>query len=91
MPYEGNEFGEGISVLNDKEWIELTWKDKVVHVLDHDSLEVKRTIDMWSGLTSGWGITLDPANRILYATDGSTLVTTIDADTLKQTGQFEVT
>ena len=46
---------------------------------------------MWPGVKTGWGITLDPEKRILYATDGSSLVTTIDADTLQQTSQFEVT
>ena len=78
-------------MLNDSEWIELTWKDKVVHILDHDTLQVNRTIDMWPGLATGWGITLDPAKRILYATDGSAKMTTIDADTLEQTGQIDVT
>ena len=45
-------------------------------------------MDMWPGVTQGWGITLDPENRILYATDGSANVTMIDADSLEQTGQF---
>lgn len=82
MPYENDYFGEGISYLNDQEWIELTWKDKVVNLLDRDSLEVTRTIEMWPGVKEGWGLTLDPANRVLYATDGSAYITKINADTL---------
>ena len=88
VPYEGREFGEGISVLDDDSWVELTWKDGIVNILDRDSLELLDTMDMWPGVTQGWGITLDPENRILYATDGSANVTMIDADTLEQTGQF---
>lgn len=45
---------------------------------------------MWPGVKEGWGITLDNDNRILYVSDGSDKITTIDAETLEQTGQFTV-
>ena len=60
VPYQGNQFGEGISYLDEDSWIELTWKDGVVNILDRDSLELVSTLPMWDGVTTGWGITLDP-------------------------------
>ena len=68
----------------------MTWMDGIVNILDRESLEVKNTIDMWKGVTQGWGITLDPKARLLYATDGSDKMTVINADTLVQINQFTV-
>lgn len=61
----------------------MTWLDDVVNILERDTLEVRETMEMWQGVTQGWGITLDPEQRILYATDGSDKVTMINADTLE--------
>lgn len=90
MPYDAAHFGEGISLLNDNEWIELTWKERKVKILDRWTLETKREIAMWDGVREGWGITLDPVKRILYVTDGSSKITRINADTLEQMSQFTV-
>ena len=46
---------------------------------------------MWPGVKEGWGLTLDPENRVLYATDGSAFITKIDADTLQQIDHYQVT
>ena len=45
---------------------------------------------MWDGVKEGWGITLDESKRILYVSDGTSTITRVDADTLKQISQFTV-
>ena len=57
--------------MNDDKWIELTWREKTVNILDRDSLQTVKTMPMWKGVKEGWGITLDPEKRILYVSDGS--------------------
>lgn len=80
--YDPKHFGEGITPLDDNTLIELTWKEGVVRLLDSKTLKEKKQIKMWPGVKEGWGITLDPAKRILYVTDGSDKVTRVNADTL---------
>ena len=83
VPYPSKQFGEGISKLNNDTWIELTWKERIVNILDRDSLETVKTMPMWKGVKEGWGITLDPEKRILYISDGTQTMTRVNADTLK--------
>ena len=83
VPYLSHLFGEGISKLTDDTWIELTWKEKKVNILDRDSLETVSEMPMWKGVKEGWGITLDPEKKILYVSDGSQTITRVNADTLK--------
>lgn len=45
---------------------------------------------MWKGVKEGWGITLDDDKRILYVSDGSSTITRVNADSLKQMSQFTV-
>ena len=90
VPYLKHLFGEGISKLSDDTWIELTWKEKKVNILDRDSLETVNSMPMWKGVKEGWGITLDPEKRILYVSDGSQTITRVNADSLEQISQFTV-
>ena len=60
VPYKKEHFGEGISKLDDERWIELTWKERTVNLLDKNTLETLSTMPMWDGVKEGWGITLDP-------------------------------
>jgi len=77
-------FGEGICPLKEgKEFIELTWKEGIVNILDWNTLLVKSQFKIWSGVKEGWGITLDDQNRILYVSNGSSTITKVDADTLE--------
>ena len=67
-------FGEGICKLNDEEFIELTWKEDKVYILDNKTLKPKREFIMseyWPSVLQGWGITIDEKNNILYVSDGS--------------------
>ena len=76
-------FGEGISKLSDTEFIMLTLRENKVVILDRDTLETVNEIPMWEGVGAGWGITLDPEKRILYVSDGTSIITCVNADTLK--------
>ena len=55
-----------------------------MRILDRDSLKEVRQFKMWDGVKEGWGITLDESKRILYVSDGTSTITRVDADTLKQ-------
>ena len=88
--YDPKHFGEGITPINDDTLIEMTWKEGVVKLLDTESLKEKKSFKMWPGVKEGWGITLDPEKKILYASDGSDKITRINADTLEQINQFTV-
>ena len=57
--YKYDEFGEGVSVLDANRLIELTWKERKVHILDRLTLKKLDTFPLWDGLKQGWGVTLD--------------------------------
>lgn len=63
-----NEFGEGITILNNKIY-QLTWKDHKVYVYDLKSLKQEMVFD-WP--YEGWGITTD-GKTLLVSTGGSNL------------------
>ena len=90
VKYDPAQFGEGISKLDEDTWIELTWQEKVVNILDKNTLETVRSIPQWNGVKQGWGITLDEDKRILYVSDGSSTITRVNADTLEEISQFTV-
>jgi glutaminyl-peptide cyclotransferase len=83
-------FGEGISVLNDTELIQLTWMENVVNILDRESLKVKRTLPACEGVKQGWGITLNPITNELYVSDGSSKITKVNASSLEKIGELTV-
>ena len=91
VPYTDAVFGEGMSQLNSTHYIWLTFTERLVNIVDRDSLKIVDTIPMWEGVRFGWGITLDPINRILYVSDGTSTLTRVDADTLVQIDQIKVT
>lgn len=76
-------FGEGICPLNADSLIELTWKERTVRILNRDSLRQTGTVQMWSGVKEGWGITSDLGKKILYVSDGTEQMTRVDAQTLQ--------
>lgn len=63
-----NEFGEGITILNNKIY-QLTWEDHKVYVYDLKSLKQEKVFD-WP--YEGWGITTD-GKALLVSTGGSNL------------------
>lgn len=56
-----NEFGEGITILNDKIY-QLTWQNHLVHVYD---LATLKKVQEFSWPYEGWGITHDGKNLII--------------------------
>ena len=50
-------FGEAICPLDSNHFIELTWQDRKVYILDRDTLQVVREFEMWPEVKEGWGIT----------------------------------
>jgi glutamine cyclotransferase len=65
-------FGEGITVLNDTHYLALTWTDKVMLIVDRQTLEVTNEIPVPKGFTEGWGLTHD--SKWLYYSDGTNLI-----------------
>ena len=63
-----NEFGEGITILNNKIY-QLTWEEHKVYVYDLKSLKQEKVFD-WP--YEGWGITTD-GKALLVSTGGSNL------------------
>lgn len=79
-----SEFGEGITVLNDKVY-QLTWTNNTVHVYDLDGKHLK---DMrYQG--EGWGLTSD--GEKLYMSDGTERIFRIDPETFKREATLVVT
>jgi len=60
-------FGEGIALLSDSLY-QLTWKERVIFLYDHDFNLVKK-YDFPVGLDEGWGMTQNEQNFII--SDGS--------------------
>ena len=82
-PYLDEVFGEGMSELDDERYIWLTFRERLVNIVDRKTLKIIDTFPMWDGVTVGWGITLDPIRRMLYVSDGTNTLTLVNADTLE--------
>jgi glutamine cyclotransferase len=79
-----SEFGEGITVLNDKVY-QLTWTNNTVHVYDLDGKHLK---DMrYQG--EGWGLTSD--GESLYMSNGTSYILKLDPATFKREKKIPVT
>lgn len=79
-----SEFGEGVTVLNDKVY-QLTWTNNTVHVYD---LEGKLLNDMrYQG--EGWGLTTD--GEKLYMSDGTERIFRVDPETFRREATIVVT
>ena len=51
------DFGEGLSPLNADEFIDLTWHERKMIILDRNTLEYKREYVMPDAIKEGWGVT----------------------------------
>jgi glutaminyl-peptide cyclotransferase len=78
-------FGEGIVNWKDR-LISLTWQHHVGWVFDLQKLTVRSEFH-YAG--EGWGLTQD--GRRLIMSDGTAVLRLLDPDTLRQTGQINVT
>lgn len=71
-------FGEGLTVLNDKVY-QLTWQSNLGFVYDAETLERKNTFK-YGQSKEGWGLCND--GKVLYKTDGTESIWTLDPETL---------
>ena len=78
------EFGEGITVLNEKIY-QLTWLNGKMHIYDRKTLNLLATHN-YKG--EGWGLTSDGSK--LYMSDGSHAIRIINPETMKQERIFGV-
>ena len=77
-------FGEGLT-LHDGELWQLTWKAGIAHVLDPETLEIKRKVK-YTG--DGWGITSDGTH--LITSNGTETVTFRDPKTFEEIRSIQV-
>ncbi|PCJ55610.1 MAG: glutamine cyclotransferase [Planctomycetota bacterium] len=84
MPLDPRLFGEGLTIHNGELW-QLTWKAGIAHVLDPETLEIKRKVK-YTG--DGWGITSDGTH--LITSNGTETVTFRDPETFKEIRSIQV-
>lgn len=80
-----HEFGEGITVLNDKIY-QLTWTNNVVHIYDRQTGKKIKNV-RYSG--EGWGLTTD--GTMLYMSNGSERIFRIEPGDFARKSAFTVT
>jgi glutamine cyclotransferase len=79
-------FGEGITILNNKVY-QLTWQNLVGFIYEADTFkEIKRF--NYSKRIQGWGLCND--GKMLYQSDGTEKIYTLNAETLQIEGNINV-
>jgi glutamine cyclotransferase len=73
-------FGEGLTILNDKIY-QLTWESKKGFIYDLKSFEKIKDFN-YNQSKEGWGICND--GTVLYKSDGTDKIWTLDPETLKE-------
>ncbi len=79
-----SEFGEGITVLNDRVY-QLTWTNNTVHIYNREGKHLKDV--RYPG--EGWGLTSD--GESLYMSDGTERIFRINPETFKREATIVVT
>ena len=86
VEYPEQIFGEGITILNNKVY-QLTWQNLVGFIYDADTFkEIKRF--NYSKRIQGWGLCND--GKMLYQSDGTEKIYTLNAETLQIEGNINV-
>ena len=80
-----SEFGEGITVLGDKIY-QLTWTSNMAHVYDRATGRLLKNL-RYTG--EGWGLTTD--GKMLYMSNGSERIFTIDPEDFSRKSSVTVT
>ena len=78
-------FGEGLALADDR-LIQITWQSKRGFVYDRETFRLLRE---FSYTTEGWGLTYDGKNLIM--SDGSNVLTYLDAQTFEPVRKLPVT
>ena len=86
VEYPEQIFGEGITILNNKVY-QLSWQNLVGFIYDADTFkEIKRF--NYSKRIQGWGLCND--GKMLYQSDGTEKIYTLNAETLQIEGNINV-
>ena len=85
-PLDTNFFGEGLTILKNKV-IQLTWKSMKGLVYDKKTLEMQKSFP-FSASKEGWGLCND--GSLLYKSDGTHRIWTLDAKTYEEKGNIQV-
>lgn len=80
-------FGEGLTLINGK-IIQLTWQENTGFIYDQDSMAMERSFT-YGQSKEGWGLCND--GTVLYKSDGTAKIWTLDATTQKETSYIEAT
>lgn len=83
---EGNYFGEGITILNNKLY-QLTWRENTGFIYNPDTFKKERNFTYFKNI-QGWGLTND--GKYLYQSDGTEKIYIVDPETLKETDYINV-
>lgn len=79
-------FGEGITLIDDK-IIQLTWRANMGFVYQQEDLKMIHTFP-YENSKQGWGLCHD--DTVLYKSDGTYQLWTLDPKTLKETAKVDV-
>lgn len=83
-PLPDHYFGEGLALLNGKLY-QLTWREGVCLVWDRETFELIREFN-YPG--EGWGLATD--GKVLYMSDGSSVIRVLDPETFREVRRLEV-
>jgi glutamine cyclotransferase len=75
-------FGEGTTRCGNFVY-QLTWQSRVILKYSYPELVLVETVPLDDQIKEGWGLTSD--GTVMYATDGTNNIYTMDCDTLKVT------
>ncbi len=86
IPLEDGYFGEGITIMNDK-LFQLTWRENTGFIYDLATLERKGTF-AYGDSKQGWGLCND--GNVIYKSDGTSRIWTLDPENLQEEGYIEI-
>lgn len=80
-------FAEGLTIINNK-LFQLTWRENVGFVYNPETLE-KTDSFTYNESKEGWGLCND--GNVIYKSDGTSKIWTLDPETLAETDYIEIT
>ena len=80
-------FGEGLTLINGK-IIQLTWQENTGFIFDQESMAMESSFNFGQS-KEGWGLCND--GTVLYKSDGTAKIWTLDATTQQETSYIEAT
>ncbi len=86
IPLADQFFGEGLTIFNNKIY-QLTWREKTGFIYDLNSLERKGTF-VYGKSQEGWGLCNN--GSVIYKSDGTEKIWTLNAETLAEEDYIEI-